>query len=162
MDWVRVYDLADDRAYIDDVQRASLDAGEFGLEIEPALFGSTEWWSAVESGQLPTHWVEGVIRTPLWGSMNDYPEVVIEEDDGGESSWTRFGDVTQYSKGRRIRLSWVMQRAKTDMTRLGLERRIVLGVWVEGGRWRPTAAHGAGPGRSLDDGWEGGPAAPAD
>jgi hypothetical protein len=35
---------------------------------------------------------------------------------------------------------------------------VVLEVWLEAGAWRPTAPYGPGPGRSLDEGWEGGPA----
>jgi hypothetical protein len=158
MEWVKVYDLSQDQAHIHAVQQASLDEGPFGLKQEPALFGSPEWWEAIERGDVARRWIEGVIEAPIWTGMNDFPEVVIREDSGAVSHWVRWGDVTQYAKGRRIRLCWVMQRAKVDIARLGSGREVVLEVWVEGGTWRPTAAYGPGPGRSLDEGWEGGPA----
>lgn len=157
MEWVKVYDLTEDRQFIELVQRASRDSGPFGLEQKPALFGSPEWWQAIESGEVPKHWVEGVVERPLWTGMNDFPEVEIREDSGVVSRWVRWGDPSQYSKGRRVRLCWVMQHANEDMAGLGLDQQQVLEVWVELGNWRPTAAAGPGPGRSLDEGWEGAP-----
>lgn len=156
MDWIKIYDLSEDHRHIEAVQRATEDAGPFGLKPEPALFGSSEWWRAVESGVLPKHWVTGVIQTPLWTGMGDFPEVDVADGSGAVSRWVRHGDVTQYAKGRGIRLCWVMQHSKTDMAQLGPDQEVVLEVWLEGGNWRATAEEGPGPGRSLDDGWEGG------
>jgi hypothetical protein len=158
MEWVKIYDLAEDPETVKRVQRATLETEQFGLKPEPALFGSPEWWRAVESGELESLWLTGVITRPLWTGMNDYPEVEIEEESGHVSSWTRFGDVTQYAKGRRIRIRWVLQRLKKPVEGLGDDPEQVLEVWLEGGSWRPTAEYGPGPGRSLDEGWEGGPA----
>jgi hypothetical protein len=155
MDWIKVYDLADDRAFIESVQNATLECERSGLEPEPALFGSPEWWNAVERGGLATHWLTGTIKRPMWTGMNDFPEVEVEES-GQTSSWARFGDATQYSKGRGIRIRWVWQRPKAPIEGLGDKSKVVIEVWLEAGEWRPTAAFGPGPDRSLDEGWEGG------
>jgi hypothetical protein len=68
------------------------------------------------------------------------------------SSWERFGDVTQYSKGRGIRIRWVWQRRKEPIEGLGDMTKVVIEIWLEAGNWQPTAALGPGPGRSLDEG----------
>jgi hypothetical protein len=154
MEWVKIYDLANDQQYVTLAQRATLEAPG-GLAPEPALLGSSEWWNAVERGELESHWVVGTIRRPMWASMNDFPVVEVEESDG-VSSWERFGDVTQYSKGRGIRIRWVWQRRKEPIEGLGDMTKVVIEIWLEAGNWRPTAGFGPGPGRSLDEGWEGG------
>jgi len=158
MEWVKVYDLANDQDYIERVQQTISRTEGSGLERNRPLFGSPEWWSAVESGELESHWVTGLIKRPLWTSMNDFPEVEIEEESGRVSVWTRRGDVTQYSLGRAIRIRWVTEKRKKPIEDMGDEMQTVLEVWLQGGAWRRTAEYGPGPGRSLDEGWEGGPA----
>ena len=54
-----------------------------------------------------SHWITGLIKRPFWTGMNDFPEVEIEEESGHISVWTIRGDVTQYSRGRGIRIRWV-------------------------------------------------------
>jgi len=110
----------------------------------------------VERGDLEVHTLTGVIRRPLWQSMNDWPAVEIEDESGAVSIWTREGDATQYAKGRGIRIRWVWQTHKMPVEGLGERTEIPLEVWLEAGAWRPTAGSGPGPGRSLDEGWEGG------
>ena len=95
-----VYRLADDSKKIRDVQRARTKTEEYGVEPTPALFGSPQWWEAVQDGALPTGWVHGSIDRPIWSGMNDFPEVEIQDASGKISTWIRYGDVTQYSKGR--------------------------------------------------------------
>jgi hypothetical protein len=90
--------------------------------------------------------------------MNDFAEVEIEVVSGRVSVWTRCGDVTQYSRGRGIRIRWVTEKPKKWIDGMADEMTIVLEVWLQGGAWRPIAKYGPGPGRSLDEGWEGGPA----
>ena len=158
MEWVKVYELAEDATMIEQAQRRSLEPGRLGLQPEPALLGSVEWWSAVGSGDLESHWTTGVIGRPLWESMNDWPAVEVVEENSAVSTWTREGDVTQYSKGRGIRIRWVWQKLKQPVEGLPDPHPLVLEVWLEAGAWQPTAAFGPGPGRALDEGWEGGPA----
>jgi hypothetical protein len=158
MEWVKVYDLAKDQEYMERVQHAAISwIPESGGQGRP-MFGSPEWWNTVESGELESHWVTGSIRRPLWTGMNDFPEVEVEEESGRVSLWARRGNVTEYSKGRGIRIRWVTQKRKKPSKDMAEEMTIVVEVWLEGGgAWRRTAAYGPGPGRSLDEGWEGGP-----
>jgi hypothetical protein len=89
--------------------------------------------------------------------MNDFPEVEVEEE-SSISLWPRRGDVTEYSKGRGIRIRWVAQKRVKPIEDMAEEMTVVIEVWLQAGAWRGTAEYGADPGRSLDEGWEGGPA----
>jgi hypothetical protein len=110
-DWVKVYDLAQDQDTIALVQKASLQTHDFGFLPEIALFGSKEWWAAVEDGRIPRHVVEGVISRVYMSGHGDRPEFEIES--GGQiTRWTRFGDQKVYKAGRRVRLEYVLQRPK--------------------------------------------------
>jgi hypothetical protein len=154
VEWINTFDLAEDGDEVNQRRKATLKSR---LQPEPAIFDSPAWWHGIEQGDLESHWDEGVINRPLWTGMNDFPEVEVVEPDGGISLWVRFGDVTQYSKGRGIRIRWVWQRSMEQVA--GLDgMKVVLEVWLEAGAWRPTAPYGPGPDRSLDEGWEGGPA----
>jgi hypothetical protein len=157
-EWIKVYDLRDAVDYVARIQEVTRTTKDFGLEPEPYLFGSDEWWRAVERGEIPIHRVKGIIETPRWGSMGDWPMVRIRHDDGNVSEWTREGDVAQYSRGRPIKLEYVLQRHRKESTfSLDSEKKVLLRVWVAAGDWRPTAEFGPGPGGTPDDGWEGGP-----
>jgi hypothetical protein len=158
MEWVKIYDLTSDKDYIEQVRQALSRTEQSGEEPNRNLFGSQVWWSAVESGERESHWMTGVIKRPLWTGMNDFPEVEIEEESGRVSVWTRRGDITQYSRGRAIRIRWVTEKREKWIDDMADEMTVVLEVWLQGGVWRPTAEYGPGPGRSLDEGWEGGPA----
>ena len=158
MEWVKVYDLANDQDYTERVRQAHLRTEQSGEEPNRHLVGSPGWWSALESGELESHLITGLIKRPLWTGMNDYPEVEIEEESGRVSVWTRRGDVAQYSRGRGIRIRWVTEKREKWIEDMADQMTVVLEVWLQGGAWRPTAAFGPGPGRSLDEGWEGGPA----
>jgi hypothetical protein len=46
VDWVTVYDLREDGHYVESVQHATLTWPGYGLDPDPALFGSNEWWLA--------------------------------------------------------------------------------------------------------------------
>jgi hypothetical protein len=160
VNWIKVYDLANDKDYIHLVKQADIrwtkESGDAGQDRP--LVGFPEWWKTVESGELESHWVTGTIKRPLWTGMNDFPEVEVEEESGSISLWPRRGDVTEYSKGRGIRIRWVAQKRVKPIEDMAEEMTVVVEVWLQAGAWRRTAEYGAGPGRSLDEGWEGGPA----
>lgn len=77
-----VYSLADDRGFIKDVQRASLDAGPFGIEPAYELFGSDDWWKAIATGKLQVHTIQGTVCSVSSGERDDYPTFKIQSDDG--------------------------------------------------------------------------------
>ena len=87
MNWIKVYDLANDKDYIHLVQQAAIrwikESGD-AAQDRP-LVGSPEWWKTVESGELESHWVTGTIKRPLWTGMNDFPEVEVQEESGKAS-----------------------------------------------------------------------------
>lgn len=112
--WVTVYDLAADHRYIESVQQATLTRPGYGLEPDPALFGSEEWWGALGSDRLPIHLVEGTICRVWWGSMGDWPMFALQNSEGVESEWTREGDRTRYAEGLRARVHYVLQRLKEN------------------------------------------------
>ncbi len=47
-----VYALRDDIETIASIQRATLETEEYGLEPEPALFGSADRWAAIDRADL--------------------------------------------------------------------------------------------------------------
>jgi hypothetical protein len=146
---VKVYDLRDDSKYVRQVQEATLTRAGFGLQPIPALFGSPEWWSALDSAALPLHRVTGTISNVYWGSMGDWPEFKLRNDDGAETTWTRQGDHTRYVEGLRGEAHYVMQLFKEDFHSAqqgrSLEHPVVVAVFVEESDLR-SAPIGPGPG----------------
>ncbi len=128
------YRLRDNPEFIANVQRATMATKEFGIEPTDALFGSAEWWSRVESGQLATHTLRGYITRVYMGSMNDWPEFELTSDDGEKSSWTREANskahASMYEVGRRVELDYVLQRHRPAAWDGGSETRVVLEIRI--------------------------------
>ena len=114
MAWVTVYDLRENRRYVESVQYATLNRPGFGLEPDPALFGSDEWWQAVADGRIPSKVEVGLVADVRWGSMGDWPEWRFLSDDGRETTWTREGDHARYVTGLRARVGIATVRWKAD------------------------------------------------
>jgi hypothetical protein len=128
-EWVKVYDLMEDTETIQLVQRATLNTKEFGLEPDVALYGSDEWWRAVDDGRIATHSVSGTISRVYMSGHGDWPE--FEVDSGGEKTrWTRVGDQSLYEPGRPVKVEYVLQKRRTRV--LGeLEQKEVLRIFIE-------------------------------
>lgn len=112
VDLVHVYRLQDDRQHVDAVKRATQMTTDYGLVPEPALFGSTEWWTAIASGRLPKRRHAGSVSRVFWGSMGDYPMFEMTEDAGEVSAWHREGDVTLYVEGLHVVVTTVVQQLR--------------------------------------------------
>jgi len=101
------------------VQEASLNKKNYaGYKIENGLlFGTKEWFSAIENGMISKHIVEGFISRVYMSGHNDYPEFEIENNHG-KSTWTREGIDEAYKVGKNIELIYVEQKYKqpTDIT----------------------------------------------
>ena len=70
---LEVYDLARDREYLERLQLATVESGEFALVSDHGLPGSRQWWTAVRDGSIPTHRVEGTITDvgyPHWPRLS--------------------------------------------------------------------------------------------
>jgi hypothetical protein len=126
--WMKVYDLSQDQATIALIQRASSQTRDFGFVPEIALFGSKEWWAAVEDGRVPRHSIQGVISRLYLSGHHDWPEFEIQSGDT-TTRWTRFGDQKAYEVGRRVRLDYVLQRPKKPWRSQEVEQ--VLQIFVE-------------------------------
>jgi hypothetical protein len=110
-EFVKIYDLKQDHRKINLVQKATLETKDYGLVPEPALFGSPDWWRAVEENLIPVHTIEGIISRVYMSGHNDYPE--FEIDDGQKKTqWTREGKDEAYVVGRRVKLKYVFQKPK--------------------------------------------------
>jgi hypothetical protein len=114
MEWVTVYDIRENPPYVRLVQQATLNRPGYGLDPEPGLFGSEEWWGAVENGWLPSAEAEGVVADVRWESMGDWPGWTFRASDGSESRWTREGDHTRYVVGLGARIQTVEVKWKPD------------------------------------------------
>jgi hypothetical protein len=155
--WHLAYDLARDEGRIRAVQQASLTKPGFGFPVEPALFGSPEWWDLVERRRFPATTVEGSISRVFWASMGDWPEFTLTSADGSETNWTREGDLRRYVEGLRARVRYVELERKPDAAFTPTEgvRKVVLGIWIEQSD-RRSPAIAPGPGGTGYD-LEGGP-----
>jgi len=110
--WVEVYNLRNDSVHIAQVQKATLTTEESGLAPGHGLFGSPEWWKAIDEGEIPTITIHGHIARTYMGSMNDWPEVEVEAN-GNKTQWTRYGADSLYEVGRPIEIKYVLQKWRT-------------------------------------------------
>ena len=137
----KIYDLREDRERLALIQKATLTTKDFGLVPEHGLFGSTEWWRAIEDGALPVVRVEGYISRVFLSGHNDYEE--FEIDSGGAlSSWTRvtsggvgggperIAKAAMYEVGRAVLLKYVKQRFRQTLSGIPFSRS-VLEIWID-------------------------------
>ncbi|MCH7725028.1 MAG: hypothetical protein IH991_00905 [Planctomycetes bacterium] len=115
MSATRIYDLAEDHELIEKVQHATLTTTDFGLVPEVALYGSREWWRAIEDARIPLHTIEGVISDVFVSGESNWPQFEIDSN-GHKTTWTRFGDSDAYQIGNRVRLTYVVQKPKKSWT----------------------------------------------
>jgi len=125
---VKIYELKQDHRRIGLIQKACLESKENGFVTEHALFGSADWWRAIEENVIPVHTIEGIISRVHMSGHNDYPE--FEIDDGQEKTrWTREGTDKAYVVGRRVKLKYVFQKPKRAWGGK-TQHEVVLEVWV--------------------------------
>ena len=127
-EFVKIYDLKRDSRKIGLIQKATLETKDYGLVPNPALFGSDDWWRAIENTEIPIHTIEGVISRVYMSGHNDFPE--FEIDDGKElTKWTREGNDGRYAVGRRVRLMYVFQTPKRAFGS-GSPHKVALEIWM--------------------------------
>lgn len=132
MDWVTIYDFADDEGRIRAMQAATTGPTDYGVSPEPALVGTPEWWKAIDQGRLPRRVTEGTMSRVYWGSMGDWPEFEMTSADGLRSTWTREGDIARFVEGLRVRVTHTLHPWKVPKEPiLGAESKIVLRIEVE-------------------------------
>jgi hypothetical protein len=108
-----VYTLRKDVGRVARVQKASLGSEGFGYEQTHGVFGSPEWWQRIDSGELATQTISGIITRTYMGSMGDWPECQVTSDAGEISTWTREAQdralAQLYRVGAHIEIRFVMQ-----------------------------------------------------
>lgn len=129
------YRLKNDTTFIAQVQKATRNTDDFGIEMTHGLFGSQEWWEQIESGKLKLHTLRGVITERFWSGMADWPMVKVESDTGEISSWTRRVNTSDqdvlYIPGQRLEIDYVFQRHRPKSVDGGAEVKQVIEVRVE-------------------------------
>ncbi len=125
-----VYRFQDDKEAIKRLQKVSRDPkSDYGLKIENGLLvGTREWFNAVESGQFETMTIIGQISKVYMSGHNDYPEFEIDIN-GEKSTWTREGLDELYIVGKRIELTYVLQKFKRPWS-TGSTTKIVLEIKI--------------------------------
>jgi hypothetical protein len=132
MRFVRTYSLEQNQTLLDAMQKASLDASNFGLSLVPALVGTREWWRATQDGSLVREIVSGKISRVYWGSMGDFAECEVTAADGSKSTWAREGDIARYVEDLQVQFTFVLHPWKVPhQYGLGATSKIVLSVDIE-------------------------------
>ncbi len=131
MEYIKVYDLKEDKEKIALIQNATLNTDYAGLKMEHGLFGTEEWWQAIEQGLFPKKVIEGTIsRVYMSGQGSNYPEFEIESIDG-KTQWTREGDERYFIVGKKVRLTYILQEKKKPCKILGKYSETVLTIEIE-------------------------------
>ncbi len=126
--FIHVYDLERDREYVERVQAATVQAGEFALRTDNGLFGSSQWWAAIRDGTVPTERIEGTIEQLY--QKGEWPEFSVDAD-GERTSWAMDGDIARYDVGKRVRIEFVTLEYQKPKPDAEASTRAVLGIWVE-------------------------------
>ena len=132
MQWHTVYELSKDDVSVMKIQRATLETADYGFLPEIALFGSPDWWKAVEDGRIPTNTITGIISKVNENIRGAWPVCEVNCD-GEKTEWTREGDDAAYQVGRRICIEYVYQRLKPSkfLKSLGDRLKVVLLISIE-------------------------------
>lgn len=132
----KIYLLADDAKRIGQIQKATLETKDHGLALDHGLFGSDDWWDAIERGDLPLNTVCGTITAVAMTSMNDYPSFKMLADDGSVTDWlTResapdFRRDQRYRVGQRIIRTYVDVSPKNPGIGIPPTHQLTTGVWL--------------------------------
>lgn len=133
----KVYTLWNDAQGVKTIQDATLKTDDYGIYPEHGLFGSPEWWSAIDNGDLAVHTVHGTICDLAMESMNDWPASKILCDDGTVTkSITRERLITisitddLYQIGRRVIWQYVFVRHKRRIPILPERSPRTVSIWV--------------------------------
>jgi hypothetical protein len=128
-----IYDLKNDKRKIKQIQNATLNTKDFGLQIEHGLFGSKEWWEAINQGLIPIIQAEGEI-TKLHGDLPAIDPFIwfFTKSGNEEKRWTLSGEQSDYKIGKRVLIRYVIQKGKIKLSANdNLEAEIILSIEIE-------------------------------
>lgn len=131
MNLKQIYNLKKDLRRIKLIQEASLDKNSYaGYKTENGLlFGTKEWFNAIEKGAVPKHTVRGFISRVFISGHNDYPEFEIQSNDG-KTTWTREGVDEAYEVGKSIELIYVEQKYKRPTDIIGAVSKCIIEIKI--------------------------------
>lgn len=131
MDLITIYDLRKDSRAILDIQNATRNTDDYGLVPENGLFGSDEWWVAIDKGIIRQYVVEGIISKVYKTGHNDFDQFDIKVNET-TTSWAMKGRKEYYIVGNAIKLVYVIQRNKKKFYKNDLgESMQVLSIEVQ-------------------------------
>jgi hypothetical protein len=101
-----LYDIRDDVSILEKAQKASMSKGPWGVAIPHGFIGSSEWWSALESGQIKLEMFVGTISSTGNGPMGDTLEVHITGPEG-KQDWIAWKGFEFALVGTKVRTRYV-------------------------------------------------------
>jgi hypothetical protein len=105
------YDLRQDSRRVTAVQNATVTTDRYGIVPDHGLFGSDEWWQAIESGVIAVNQLEGTVSRVYMSGHNDFPE--FEVDDGNSKTrWERYGEESEYLEGQHVVIEFVQTKSR--------------------------------------------------
>ena len=107
--WLKIYDLWNDKPRIEATQHASLQVPNAGLVSEHGLFASEEWWQAISQGRIPRYVVEGYISPIQATGPSDVPQFHLVSP-WGTTRWVWLGDMRYFVPGAAARIVYVPQK----------------------------------------------------
>jgi len=129
MEFYEAYSLERDREYIERLQAATVQHGEFALSSENGLVGSKPWWDAIQDGRIPTTRVEGEV-VDIRLNAGSWPEFEVDSD-GESSTWCLEGDIKSYRVGGLVQIDYVLVRYAKPPSEGDDAAKLVTGIWVE-------------------------------
>ncbi len=135
---LKIYDLHHDKRAVKLIQDATLNTEDFGFKQEHGLFGSREWWQAIEQEMIPMKRIEGIISRVYMSGHNDFPEFEVISAEG-KTSWERKGNDRYYVVGKRTKIIHVTQKFKKPLEirgprghkELKIDTDMILEIWIQ-------------------------------
>jgi hypothetical protein len=134
-----IYELRSDEKRVRQIQEETVQ--DDGLSTAPYLFGSEEWWAAVEADSIKRRTVEGTITEAPPTSMSDPQQFRMRMTDGAELTGVRHGDPTRYVEGLRVWLEYVTVQRSADAPSELATADVVIAVWIEHSHKRTPYLH---------------------
>lgn len=126
-----IYNLRNDTRTIQMIQEVSLDSNSSaGYKVEEGLlFGTNDWFKAVEKGAIRCHTIKGKISKMYLSGHNDFPEFEIENKEG-KTTWRRMGVDNAYKVGEPVELTYVEQKYKRPSDITGLISKCIIEIKI--------------------------------
>jgi len=144
--WDLIYELRADKERVLRVLDKNANFEGNGLSTGSYVFGSDQWWAAIDSGAIDRRSVEGTITESKSTSLPDRQEFRMLTTGNAELTGARWGDPTRYVEGLRIRLEYAtLQRTPASPSDPTTTSDVVIAVWIEHSHKRTPYAHSVYP-----------------